>query len=104
MHHLIINRAMAPSATSKAQQLLQVCLLVVVLNVMNDDKICKITYLINANTVKFANMATSNWYERFLIGSLSPSVTSPWTSNSKSLKDIEAINKKIIHTFKILQN
>ena len=24
MHHLIINRAMAPSATSKAQQLLQV--------------------------------------------------------------------------------
>ena len=37
MHHLIINRAMAPSATSKAQQLLQVCLLVVVLNVMNDN-------------------------------------------------------------------
>ena len=25
MHHLILNRAMAPSATTKAQQLLQVC-------------------------------------------------------------------------------
>ena len=28
MHHLIINRAMAPSATSKAQQLLQVQLII----------------------------------------------------------------------------
>ena len=26
MHHLILNRAMAPSATTKAQQLLQVCI------------------------------------------------------------------------------
>ena len=34
MHHLIINRAMAPSATSKAQQLLQV----ITLNITNIHK------------------------------------------------------------------